>query len=148
MYSFTEASTTISVSVVRNKNTCPECGSTKKSGILSCCARGGAWFKKCGDADDTMFDHTWAEGIQACIDLGNLPSVESSQRVMLQNLGVDVYPVNTTKPQNVVLERTNNNCRSNGSNTSNMDSEKCVELAKFVLCICIFYIISNLQIQF
>ena len=52
--------TTVSVS------TCPKCGSTNKSGKLSCCARGGAWFKKCGDAGDTQFDHTWSEGIHAC----------------------------------------------------------------------------------
>ena len=45
---------------------CPKCSNTKKSGRRSCCARGGAWFKNCGDADDIMFDHTWAEGIQAC----------------------------------------------------------------------------------
>ena len=46
--------------------TCPKCGTTKKSGKLSCCARGGAWFKKCGDGGDTKFEHTWTEGIQAC----------------------------------------------------------------------------------
>ena len=38
----------------------------KKSDKRSCCARGGAWFKNCGDADETKFDHTWLEGIQAC----------------------------------------------------------------------------------
>ena len=45
---------------------CVECGTTKKSGKLSCCARGGSWFKNCGDGGDSKFDHTWAEGIQAC----------------------------------------------------------------------------------
>ena len=44
---------------------CFKCG-TKKSGKLSCCAPGGAWFKKCGDAGESNFDHTWAEGVQAC----------------------------------------------------------------------------------
>ena len=58
----TEAPATISTFVVR----CPKCGTNKASGKISCCARGGAWFKKCGDADDTEFDHTWAEGTQAC----------------------------------------------------------------------------------
>ena len=47
-------------------SSCPKCGTTKKSGELSCCARGGAWFKNCGDVGDTKFGHTWAEGIQAC----------------------------------------------------------------------------------
>ena len=46
--------------------TCRECGTIKKSGIRSCCARGGSWFKKCGDVGDTKFGHTWAEGIHAC----------------------------------------------------------------------------------
>ena len=45
---------------------CPKCGTVKKSGKRSCCARGGGWFKNCGDVGDTKFDHTWAEGIQAC----------------------------------------------------------------------------------
>merc|ERR1712032_118749 len=45
---------------------CTKCGTTMKSGKASCCAPGGAWFKKCGDPGDSNFDHTWFEGIQAC----------------------------------------------------------------------------------
>ena len=45
---------------------CPKCGTTKQFGKRSCCARGGTWFKNCGDAGDTKFDHTWAEGVEAC----------------------------------------------------------------------------------
>ena len=45
---------------------CPKCGTTKISGKLSCCARGGSWFKKCGDPGDASIDHTWFEGVQAC----------------------------------------------------------------------------------
>ena len=48
------------------KPVCRICGRSKNSGKSSCCARGGAWFKKCGDMDDTQFEHTWAEGVQAC----------------------------------------------------------------------------------
>ena len=47
-------------------STCSKCGSTKKSSKRSCCARGGAWFKNCGDAGNPKFDHTWAEGLRAC----------------------------------------------------------------------------------
>ena len=47
-------------------NMCPKCGIVKKSGKLSCCARGGAWFKNCGNDGDREFDHTWVEGIEAC----------------------------------------------------------------------------------
>ena len=39
-----------------------------KSGKRSCCGRGGAWFKKCGDGGDAKFDHTWAEGVWGCQD--------------------------------------------------------------------------------
>ena len=45
---------------------CPKCGFVKKSDRPSCCARGGAWFNKCGDEGDSKFAHTWTEGIQAC----------------------------------------------------------------------------------
>ena len=45
---------------------CRKCAATKASGKFSCCARGGAWYKICGDADDGKFDHTWTEGIWAC----------------------------------------------------------------------------------
>ena len=44
---------------------CSVCG-TLKDGKRSCCAPGGAWFMNCGDAGDSNFDHTWAEGINAC----------------------------------------------------------------------------------
>ena len=40
------------------------------SGKRSCCIRGGAWFKKCGDVGDSDFKYTWFEGIKAC--RGNL----------------------------------------------------------------------------
>ena len=51
--------------IVTTSSTCNKCGSLK-SGKSSCCARGGAWFKKCGNPGDSKFDHTWFEGIQAC----------------------------------------------------------------------------------
>ena len=38
----------------------------KKSGKLSCCTRGGAWYGNCGDPGDSRFDHTWFEGILSC----------------------------------------------------------------------------------
>ena len=50
---------------------CRKCGRILKTGKFSCCARGGSWFKKCGD-DDGRFDHTWSEGVQACNTLESL----------------------------------------------------------------------------
>ena len=45
---------------------CPQCATFKKSGKRSCCAPGGAWVNKCGSDGDPKFEHTWAEGMQAC----------------------------------------------------------------------------------
>ena len=62
----TELSRATSKSKVNSSEGCSKCGIVKQSGKLSCCARGGAWFKKCGDFGDSNFDHTWVDGIQAC----------------------------------------------------------------------------------
>ena len=56
----------MTISAPRTGNGCAKCGIIKKSGKYSCCAPGGAWFKDCGDAGDTNFDHTWTDGIQTC----------------------------------------------------------------------------------
>ena len=57
------ARTTMTVSSV-----CPKCGTIAKSGKMSCCGRGGSWFKNCGGAGNgnTRLHHTWYEGIQSC----------------------------------------------------------------------------------
>ena len=59
MQSLAASTTTIS-------RVCPKCGTIEKSGKNSCCGRGGAWFRKCGAADNTKFEHTWYEGIKGC----------------------------------------------------------------------------------
>ena len=46
--------------------TCPNCGIFKKSGRLSCCAPGGAWYNNCGGAGDKDAGHSWLEGVEAC----------------------------------------------------------------------------------
>ena len=46
--------------------TCPKCGAFTKSGRVSCCAPGGAWFKNCGGARNGNADHKWIEGVTAC----------------------------------------------------------------------------------
>ena len=46
--------------------TCPNCGTFKKSGRVSCCAPGGAWYKKCGGVDNRNAGHSWLEGVEAC----------------------------------------------------------------------------------
>ena len=68
-----------------DSSVCPKCGYTSKSGKRSCCARGGAWFKNCGDDDGDMhFDHTWSEGILACNSLASSVSVKS-ELIMIRN---------------------------------------------------------------
>merc|ERR1711934_354825 len=56
---------------------CPKCAAIKKSGKLSCCAPGGAWFKNCGTIRNSNTDHTWVEGMQACKDVVGLFSVKA-----------------------------------------------------------------------
>ena len=45
---------------------CPKCGMFAKSGRVSCCAPGGAWYKNCGGAANKNVDHRWFEGTEAC----------------------------------------------------------------------------------
>ena len=83
----TEPPTTTRLSVASSSNECPMCAKIKQSGKFSCCARGGAWFNKCGDADDTKFAHTWAQGIQACTDFPSFMPFESLLKVKFHNVG-------------------------------------------------------------
>ena len=55
-----------SVQTTTGSGACSKCGMNKKSRTLSCCARGGSWFRKCGAPGDRTFEHTWYDGIQAC----------------------------------------------------------------------------------
>ena len=61
---------------------CSECA-INKAGKRSCCARGGAWFKDCGDVGDTKFGHTWAEGIQACKDFATSALADTASKAIL-----------------------------------------------------------------
>ena len=70
VYVPTEAPERTTVPTVASKE-CPKCGTIKKSGKLSCCGRGGTWFRKCGAVGDTNFDNTWVEGINACDSFAN-----------------------------------------------------------------------------
>ena len=56
----------VAVTTTAVTSICPKCGITKKSGIMSCCGRGGSWFGNCGGIRDTNIGHTWYEGLQAC----------------------------------------------------------------------------------
>ena len=45
---------------------CPNCGTFKRSGRVSCCAPGGAWYHNCGNVSRTNLGHSWLEGVEAC----------------------------------------------------------------------------------
>ena len=55
-----------SVSTPAIASACPRCGTFKKSGRVSCCAPGGAWYQNCGGAGNRKADHSWVEGVEAC----------------------------------------------------------------------------------
>ena len=57
---------TRTLAIFSNDMTCPKCGMFKKSGRVSCCAPGGAWYKNCGGAGNRNAQHTWFEGTEAC----------------------------------------------------------------------------------
>ena len=46
--------------------TCSNCGTFRKSGRVSCCAPGGAWYNKCGNAGNRNLGYSWLEGLEAC----------------------------------------------------------------------------------
>ena len=100
----TEAVTTTSVSAVRGKR-CPKCG-VKKSGTLSCCARGGAWFNNCGDEESVNADHTWTDGIQACKGSVSLFLKNNQQpQIILRNEPTHA-PLNDTRTRNDHRQKT------------------------------------------
>ena len=49
-----------------NEMVCAKCSTFGKSGRVSCCAPGGAWFKNCGGDGNRNADHRWSEGVEAC----------------------------------------------------------------------------------
>ena len=136
-----EAPTATSALVSSSKG-CPKCGTIKKSGKLSCCARGGAWFKQCGDVGDSSFGHTWVEGMQAC------KSVKSPQ-AMLSREESTTHPLNisSTALQHPTHQRTNIYHPVSVSDAVHTDSTGYLSVAKIFTCASTFYfsIISCLQ---
>ena len=125
-----EAPTTTSASATGGKR-CPKCGKGKKSGKLSCCARGGAWFQKCGDGDDSKFDHTWMEGIQAC-NSGSPFRIGKPLQAMLLHERVVTYPMNGTWLQNIRREQMSTDGVTNVFTVGVMGSINSVDPAEIV----------------
>ena len=126
----TPPTTNASVMIIKR---CQKCGTTKQSGKPSCCARGGAWFKKCGDAGDTKFDHTWAEGMQACNNHGlvSLLSVEASAQAHEE--GTIDKTINATEMRNSSQQYVNTRPTINASDVSTTDGTYCIKLVEITL---------------
>ena len=123
------------------------CTSVKNFGKTSCCAPGGAWFKNCGDAGDTKFDHTWAEGIQACKGAADSVPVLSQRRVATHHSGVIAYPLGTAQldgptPQDL-RDMEPLSVISNGGIEDSIDCGRC---ARADLYLCSLFIVIHSQI--
>ena len=137
----TETPMTTRLSVANSTSRCRNCGTTTKFGQRSCCARGGAWFKECGDTGDTKFHHTWIEGIWACKD-DIASSVQTPQQVLLSQVGVSVHSLNSVRSPNTAQQRKIRMNRRIGST----DSGGCVELTRVFVYICVsFYCICRVD---
>ena len=136
---------TTSVPATSSSKVCPKCGATSKSGKRSCCARGGAWFKNCGDAGDTEFGHTWAEGIQTCEHSGNLDVLKSPRQVMLRHAGVVDCPLDLDRPCNATKRRKNTHDPVRMSNVGITDSGFCVGVAKATVRTCTLFIMLYIR---
>ena len=45
---------------------CRKCGTVAKSGKISCCGRGGSWFRNCGSTGNSKLSHRWSDGVASC----------------------------------------------------------------------------------
>ena len=120
--------------------TCPTCGTTKKSKKLSCCARGGSWYKNCGDDGDSKFDHTWTEGVKACKDFVSLLSDEA-QRQAMQRHETTPTQLNTTRDPNSPQQQSV--VDSFSDSVSDADGKG---FSKIAILIGLFLITLNLQL--
>ena len=69
---------------------CPKCGTFEKSGRASCCAPGGAWYKKCGASGSTNVEHRWFEGVEACERKSKAVHVYNEQTVVVRCFSVSL----------------------------------------------------------
>ena len=62
----TSVTSAFNISAITKTVACAKCGTFKHSSRLSCCAPGGAWFKKCGVAVEAGVEYSWSEGVEVC----------------------------------------------------------------------------------
>ena len=124
---------------------CPKCGTVRKSGKLSCCARGGAWFEKCGGAGHSNFDHTWVEGVQACTHFDSLLPIEAPVQIMLLHEKTNTQPTNKTLLEQGFKQHADIYPTGNIFNTDTADSEDNDEVTNVVAFTSLFFIIVSVQ---
>ena len=134
-----EALTMTSTSAIKKSKMCPKCGTNNKSRQLSCCARGGAWFKKCGGTGDPQFDYSWVEGIQACKGLASSFPVNKAA-AQARHEGVVVILINSTGLRNtdgkhINIHPTHNisSAVGNGSFKDRVDVDKLITFVFLLL---------------
>ena len=121
---------------------CPKCGTTKRSSKRSCCARGGAWFKNCGDAGDTEFDHTWTEGIQVCKDF---TAATLRTQVVLRYEGGVANPMITVQARNTAQQQTDIYHFGIMPNVCSTDFEDSGRFANVFAYVCVLYVTFNVH---
>ena len=77
---FVLAASTAAATTLAPTTTCPKCV-TNDVGTRTCCARGGSWYRTCGEKGDSKAEHTWDEGMRAC--QGELMGVERTSNWIL-----------------------------------------------------------------
>ena len=122
---------TTSASAASNEHErCPMCGMAKKSGKLSCCARGGAWFQTCGDVGNKQFEHTWVEGVQACN--GFAASILGQAPAQVRDALLIQQPINVSGLRNDARDWTDSQVTANTSDAYSVDGEGDVNTAQNV----------------
>lgn len=110
--------------------------------MLSCCARGGAWFKKCGDPGDPDYDHTWFEGIQAC---SSLAISRAGQALMYHETSIDNLLV-STRQATTLLQQSVELSPGRVSDAAPTNSQGCGELTEITVLNSLLIIILHMQI--
>ena len=119
---------------------CAKCA-INKAEKSSCCARGGAWFKNCGDGGDTKFDHTWSEGIQACKGIGESVPGESTLQFMSHHAGSILHPTDNIRGETATRQERNISFADIMFNVGSTRSNECIGIVTTVFYTCVLLMI-------
>ena len=147
-----EIPTIAATSSVSRDSRCPKCGITKKSGKLSCCARGGSWFKTCGDSGDAQYNHTWIEGFRVCDIFASFDEIVSTKlihEVMLEYMQDIARQPNATKIHNFSQQQQTSIYSPGSVNiVSDTNCKIIFQLSNAVVYASTLFMLSQLQLCF